>query len=137
MHLRFIRWARSTASGNGGSGEILEELQDPFLRVNIAQLNYYAQNEFIQNLGINQAAIIQFCKVDSRLRELRFRPSVKLFEKSNQGFIEAMDAVAAGRPESAPGFSHGSVACRYCRYNHVCKPVLEKSEQNQEAKDGI
>lgn len=112
----------------------LDELNDPFLTVNIAQLNYYSNSEFIKALGINHAVIIQYAKVDSRMRELRFKPSEKLFEKSNQGFREAIDAAATGKPESAPRFSRESVMCRYCRYNHICPTTTPSTVTDSQEK---
>ncbi len=118
----------------------IEEAKDPFLTSNLAQLNYYAHSEFIQSLGMDHAVILQYSKSDSQLREFRFKPSHDLFIQTSKKFQVALDAAAQGSPELARrDHEKDSVACRYCRYEHVCKTVSEdaSSELKKGAENGI
>jgi hypothetical protein len=99
----------------------LKELRDPFFEANFSQLNGYACTKFLRDRGVDHGAIIQYCKNDSRIREIRFKPSEELFLKVKQKFQTAIDAVAAGNPEQAPQ-DHilGSLKCAWCRYSKEC-----------------
>jgi hypothetical protein len=110
----------------------LDELNDPYFAANFLQLNGYACTEFLKTRGIDHGAILQYNKNDSRLREVRFKPSDKLYEKIKHKFQVAFDAVAAGNPELAPkDFNLGSTKCAFCPYSQQCwnadtlKPYFE------------
>jgi hypothetical protein len=99
----------------------LAELHDPFFEPNFYQLNMYACSDFLRERGIDHASIIQYSKNDSRIREVRFRPSLKLYQRviaKMQGVITAVDT---GNPELAPK-EHmlGSLKCRFCPYSAHC-----------------
>ncbi len=59
----------------------LEELNDPFFADNFEQVNLYACSGFSRSHGIDHGGVIQYNKNDSRLREVRFKPSPELFKK--------------------------------------------------------
>lgn len=102
----------------------LIEVNDPFLAANFLQLNLYALNPFIVERGIDHGAIIQFNKNDSRIREIRFRPSQKLYEYIIFKMQAAMDAVDHKEPERArQEFQLGSIKCAFCNYKKVCRPA--------------
>lgn len=99
----------------------LEELNDPFFAANFKQLNMYANSQFLMERGVDHGLIIQYNKNDSRMREVRFKPSRALYEKIIQKFQTALDAGTAGKPETAPrDYSLGSVSCAFCKYKDEC-----------------
>lgn len=101
----------------------LEELNDPYFAANFLQLNGYACTDFLRKRGIDHGAIVQYAKNDSRIREIRFRPSQKLFDDVRAKFQIAIDSVATGKPETAPrDFVLGSVKCAFCPYKEQCRP---------------
>lgn len=99
----------------------LEELSDPFFESNFLQLNLYATSDFLKERGITHGAIIQYCKNDSRLREVRFKPSQEVADRVKGKFQVALDAAAKGTPELAPKDHFiGSVKCAFCPYSAQC-----------------
>ena len=101
--------------------KFLQEVNDPFLAANFLQLNLYARNPFIVERGIDHAAIIQYDKNSSRLREIRFKPSQELYDFIILKMQTALDAVDAGQPELAPkDFQLGSIKCAFCDYSKEC-----------------
>ena len=101
--------------------KFLQEVNDPFLAANFLQLNLYAMNSFIVERGIDHAAIIQYDKNSSRLREIRFKPSQELYDYIVTKMQGALDAVDAGQPELAPKeFQLGSIKCAFCDYAKEC-----------------
>jgi hypothetical protein len=103
-------------------GAFLQELNDPFLSLNLLQANFYAHHPWIQSLGVDHAAILQYSKVNSEIRELRFQPSLSLFQKSLNQFQEVLEAIAGGDPEKASkAYEPGNIACTYCRYLSTCR----------------
>jgi hypothetical protein len=99
----------------------LKELDDPFFEANFLQLNLYANSQFLMERGVDHGAIIQINKNDSRLREVRFKPSRALYEKTKAKFEAALAAVDAGDPELAPR-DHllGSIKCAFCSFKKHC-----------------
>lgn len=98
----------------------LEEVNDPFLASNFYQLNLYANTDFLVERGVDHASIIQYAKDTSRLRELRFRPSVAVYEQIRNKFTRANGAL---RPEDIPrDYALGSIKCAFCSYNKHCWP---------------
>lgn len=95
MHLRFIRWARSAASGNGGLGEILEELQD--------LLNEYEAHMKIARIkssrGVLETVIVTGAEIAEDLVKFKWGKLAKgLFELKHQhlALVEA-EQKAPGR----------------------------------------
>lgn len=101
--------------------QFLLEVNDPFLAANFLQLNLYARNPFIVERGIDHAAIIQYDKNSSRLREIRFKPSQELYDHIIKKMQTALDAVDVQQPELAPkDFQLGSIKCAFCDYAKEC-----------------
>jgi hypothetical protein len=100
----------------------LDELNDAFFASNFLQTNGYCCTEFMKERGIDHGAVIQSNKNDSRLREVRFKPSQALFDKVRAKFQTALNAAAAGNPHAAPAdFALGSVSCAYCPRSKECR----------------
>lgn len=109
----------------------LNELNEPFFAQNFLQLNLYACHPFIVERGIDLAAIIQVSKNTSRTREIRFKPSKKLYD-----YILAKDAgISKTMLETSDvtqvpkDFTLGSLPCAFCQHRATCWP------QNDATKD--
>jgi hypothetical protein len=99
----------------------LDELKDPFFGPNFVQLNGYLNTEFIKQREINHGAIIQYNKNDSRLREVRFKPSNTLHQKTLKRFQGVVDAVDLDNIDLAPReYTLGSIKCKFCKYGKIC-----------------
>lgn len=99
----------------------LAELNDPFFEANFRQLNLYAGSDFLKERGVDHGAIIQYNKNDSRLREIRFKPSPKLYKATLAKFDTAIAAAAKGDAEAAPrDYVLGSIKCAFCKFNKEC-----------------
>ncbi len=97
----------------------LDELQDPWLPSNFIQLNLYACTEFIRESGIDHASLLYFNKNDSRLREMRFRPSMEIYESTKNKFIAVHEIVSTSTPRAVTERllslrCNLSSNCRYC-----------------------
>lgn len=104
----------------------LEELNDPFFAANFLQLNLYANASFMKERNIDHGVILQYCKNDSRLREVRFKPSEKLYKEVEVKFKAAAAAVTAGTPEQAKQtFLPGSMKCSFCDFAKICRPNVD------------
>jgi hypothetical protein len=101
--------------------DFLKELNDPFFEANFLQLNLYANSDFLKERGVNHGAIIQYCKNDSRLREIRFKPSKALYDKTVKKFQNVITAVDEGKPEIATkDYVLGSIKCAFCKFSSEC-----------------
>lgn len=104
----------------------LKELDDPFFASNFVQLNMYFFDEhsFLRSRGIDHAVIFQYNKNDSRIREIRFKPSQVLYEDVVSKFTRVVDVVTRDKsPESLKkDYTLGSSKCAYCRFNKQCWP---------------
>lgn len=99
----------------------LVELKDPFFEQNFWQLNFYANTDWALRKGIDHASIIQYNKNDSRLREIRFKPSPALYKRTQEKFQSALDAANKGKPKTAPrDFNYGNIKCAFCPYKADC-----------------
>ncbi len=99
----------------------LDELNDPYFAANFLQLNLYCNSEFLKSRGVDHAAIIQYNKNDSRLREVRFKPSVKLYNQVRAKFEGVIQAVDLNKPELAPkDYMLGSMKCAFCPFKAQC-----------------
>ncbi len=100
----------------------LKELNDPFFAANFLQLNMYATNSYCIDRGIDHAAIIQYNKNDSRIREIRFRPdpamAQEIIEKDKAA---ALKVDTDKSPEGVEReFTLGSIKCAFCNYKTTC-----------------
>ncbi len=98
------------------------QVDDPFLSANFLQLNFYACTDFIKESGIDHGAIIQYNKNDSRLREIRFKPSQQVFEQVRDKFLEVSRAVesSAGPTSVRRDYALGSIKCAFCPFKKQC-----------------
>lgn len=108
----------------------LDELKDPFFEANFWQLNLYANTDWAKKMKIDHACIIQYNKNDSRMREVRFRPSDALYQRTHSKYQTAVDAASKGNAELAPrDHMFGSIKCAFCPFKNQCW-----SEKKQDAK---
>lgn len=99
----------------------LRELDDDMFAMNFWQLNLYLNSQFMKERGFDHGSIIQFSKDDSKMREIRFKPSAELAKQVGTRFQNVINAVAdrnvnASRRE----FNLGSSKCAFCTYNKQC-----------------
>lgn len=99
----------------------LAELKDPFFEANFRQLNLYANSTFLVERGVDHACIIQYNKNDSRLREIRFKPTRALYDKTLDRFQKVITAVDTNNIELAPReYALGSFKCGFCQFKNEC-----------------
>jgi hypothetical protein len=102
----------------------LRTINDPFLANNFYQLNmyFYDSGLFLQSRGIDHAAIIQYSKNTSKLREIRFTPSKELYEQVKNKYVAVSNAVDFHKdPTLVPkDFQLGSIKCAFCAYKKEC-----------------
>lgn len=106
----------------------LEELKDPFFAGNFLQLNLYANSQFLKERGVDHGAVLQYNKNDSRLREIRFRPSTALYEKTLNKFKTALVGVDAATVP-ARDYALGSVKCAFCSYKAECWEGMDAKQE--------
>lgn len=101
----------------------LKERGDYYWAMNFYQLNYYYfdKGEFLKSRGIDHGSLLYYNKNDSRLREIRFKPSQAVADQTQLKFEQIDKAVAAGNPELVEK-EHvlGSMACAFCRHADKC-----------------
>jgi len=104
----------------------LKELNDPFFAANFYQLNlyFYDIHQFLRDKGVDHAAIFQYSKNDSRIREIRFRPSETVYEYVKAKFVNVVDVIEKTKnPLELPReFVLGSVKCAFCPFREKCWP---------------
>lgn len=101
--------------------DFLKELNDPFFEANFKQLNLYANSDFLKERGVNHAAILQYCKNDSRLREVRFKPCAKVAKDTIKKMQNVITAVDEKKIELAPkDYVLGSIKCAFCKFKTQC-----------------
>jgi len=107
----------------------LNELGEDFLRENILQLNSYAYADLMVKIGIDNCVIYKYNKNDSRHYELRFKPSLNLYNYVKDKLNAVNKAVAEGKPESVPKeYSLGSMHCAFCPYAKTCWPDQDEKK---------
>lgn len=103
--------------------QFLDEVRDPFLAMNIYQINLYASNQFLKERGFDHCSLWYYNKNTSVLRELRFKPSEALAEYVLDKFRTVFTLVDAGRTEEVPReFTPPSIKCAFCTYKETCWP---------------
>lgn len=102
----------------------LAALQDDSLTDNIPQINLYLCSQFMKDRGVDHGSVLRYSKNNSECMEIRFAPSMELFEMCRQKFNIAYEAAKAVSPEQAPkDFVLGSQACAFCPYKVTCWPA--------------
>lgn len=96
---------------------------------NLIQLNLYACCEFLQKRCVDHASIIRYNKNNSALMEIRFAPSMSVFEETEQRLALVEAAGLAGDVTIAPKERVlGDMDCTYCPYKDQCWPGTPKKE---------
>lgn len=105
----------------------INELNDPFFEANFWQINFYCNSDWAKAVGIDHGAILQYNKNDSRIREIRFKPSARLYERTQGKFQAAVDACDEGDvTKAAADFPLGSIKCAFCPYVKDCHGASER-----------
>lgn len=101
---------------------LIDELNGDFLVDNLYQLNLYACSDFLRERGIDHAVVYKYCKNDSRHYEIRFKPSMALFEKTREKFNKILQAIVKEKdPEKVDRDSYlGSFRCAFCPHKKQC-----------------
>lgn len=112
----------------------IDELDDYFFSMNFMQLNMYFHDEhqFLKSRGVDHCAIIQYNKNDSRLREIRFKPSQKLFDRVKDKFFTIQTKVDETKdPTSVPRENVlGSAACAFSKYRKIDWPDVDALKEH-------
>lgn len=100
----------------------LEELNDAFFAANFYQLNMYFHDEhsFLRERGIDHAAIIQYNKNSSVLREVRFKPSQSVYNYVKQKFLTVATHAENDPEKVEKEFMLGSAKCGFCAFRSKC-----------------
>ena len=102
--------------------KFLEKFDDPFFANNLYQLNFYGCSDFLRERGCKLASILQYNKNDSRIREIRFSPSLAVFEKTKEKFervqriVDAEKSITSLKCECVLG----SMKAAFCSYSKCC-----------------
>lgn len=108
-----------------------EEVGEDSLVANITQVNLYACSPFMQERGIDHGSIFRYEKASSQISEVRFKPSMELFNRVKRRFGDIEKAVAKGDPELVKrDFGLGSQACAYCPYRSKCHPSANATKEH-------
>lgn len=102
----------------------LDELNDPFFADNFYQLNLYAMNPFIRERNIDHAFILRYNKNDSRLMEVRFKPSQEVYDRIQEKYQRIASVIDQHKePEMVErDYRLGSMRCAFCRFKKNCWP---------------
>jgi hypothetical protein len=104
----------------------LEELNDYFFAQNFLQLNMYFfdEDKFLRSRGVDHAAIFQYNKNDSRVREIRFKPSQELYEYVKNKFQMVAKIVDETKDPTQVPREHtlGSPAVAFSKYRKIDYP---------------
>jgi hypothetical protein len=84
----------------------------------------YANAQFLKERGVDHAAILQYNKNDSRLREIRFKPSATVYQQVRDKFLLVSTTIdGGGAPEDVRrDYALGSIKCAYCSFKKECHP---------------
>jgi hypothetical protein len=122
--------------------QFLDSGFDPFFCNNLYQLNFYACNPFLQERGINLAAVLQYNKNDSRLREIRFTPSQAVYDRIKDKFNKVVAAIPPitdprgdydyeAALEALPkDYVLGSSKCGFCSFRKQCWPSADALKEH-------
>ena len=103
---------------------LIEELDNDFMTDNLYQLNLYANTQFCKERDINFCSLLYYSKNDSRMFELRFRPSEKVFLSTKEKYNAIARAVKEGTVDQMEcEFPIGTMRHSFCDC-HKMKPYL-------------
>lgn len=101
----------------------LDALGEDSLADNIPQINLYLCTEFMQKREVSHGSVMRYLKNNSECFEIRFAPSMELYNKVHAKYSLVEQMVDAGTPEKTPrDFNLGSMACGFCPYKSKCWP---------------
>lgn len=104
----------------------IKEVRDPFLAMNLYQLNLYAHSQFLKERGFNFCSLLYYNKNTSVLRELRFKPSEELAQYVIEKFTRVFQLVDEGRTEDTKReFMPPSIKCAFCQHKATCWPETD------------
>lgn len=100
----------------------LTEVNDIWLADNFWQLNAYCHAiGYFAIKGIEFGSIIKYNKNDSRMYEIRFKPSKKMFDRLQVKYNAIQQAVDKKKPELVrKEYAFGSMRCAFCPYSDKC-----------------
>lgn len=109
--------------------KFIDSQVDVFFNANLYQLNAYAHSDFIQERIRNSTkpffcSILQYNKNDSRIREVRFAPSVEVFERVKTKYNRVAKTVDETKAVETLNKDYilGSMKCGFCRFKTQCWP---------------
>lgn len=103
---------------------LIDELDNDFMTDNLYQLNLYANTQFCKERGINFCSLLYYSKNDSRMFELRFRPSEEVFLNTQKKYNAIARAVRDRTvDEMECEFPIGTMRHSFCDC-HKMKPYL-------------
>jgi hypothetical protein len=96
---------------------------------NLIQLNLYACTPFLQERRVDHGSIVRYNKNNSTLMEIRFKPSMAVFETTQARLQSVENAGTAKDATVAPKERVlGDMDCAYCPYQKKCWPGASKRE---------
>jgi hypothetical protein len=100
----------------------IEELGDDYLIDNLVQLNAYCCSSFAKERKITHGVIFKYGKNDSRIFEIRFKPSEKVNTKIEKKMNDVNKAITKYKdPQRVEkDFNLGSMRCAFCEYRGIC-----------------
>ncbi len=102
----------------------VEELGDDWVVDNLLQLNLYCCSPFFQEREVDHGVIYKYNKNDSRHYEIRFKPSMAMFnkvkEKFNTIYKEVLEHGEDGVQKVAKEYTLGSNRCAFCPFKSKC-----------------
>ncbi len=102
---------------------LVEELGDDFVVDNLLQINLYCTSQFAKERGIDHGVVWKYGKNDSRIYEIRFRPSEKLKQAVLDKFQHIYTTVMTKGPEHVERDCRlGSMKCAFSPVRHLCWP---------------
>jgi hypothetical protein len=108
----------------------IKELGEHALVSNITQVNLYVLSDFFKERGFTWGSIYRYQKNASKHYEVRFKPSVLLFNKVKAKYtlIDKTIKTEKDIEKIKRDFALGSMACAYCPYRADCYPEATKKQ---------
>lgn len=102
----------------------LKDLNDPFWSNNFIQLNMYFHDdhEFLSSRGVDHCALVYYNKNDSRLREIRFKPSLSVYQATEEKFrrVDKIIEETKDPMKIKKDYTLGSIKCAFCSFSTQC-----------------
>jgi hypothetical protein len=99
---------------------------DDFFVDYLHQLNSYAFSDWFRRVGVDGVALYYENKNTCQNYEVRWKPSLKLFQLAKDKYQYIYSTVqTAGAEKVEREFGPGSTRCRLCEYNELCNGKFE------------